>query len=45
MYDFVCGTMPHAKLLHWSVIHHQVTFEFYSGRGSETSITFAAILT
>ena len=26
MWDYVCGTMPHAKsLLHWSVIHYQVT--------------------
>ena len=40
--DFVCGTtncMSHAKvLLHWSVIHYQMTFERHSGFGSETSI-------
>ena len=35
----MCGTMSHAKaLLHWSVIHYQVTFEWQSGRGSETSL-------
>ena len=39
MYDFVCGTMSHAKLpLHWSAIHYQVTFEWCSGHGLETSI-------
>ena len=25
------------SLLHWSVIHYQVTFEWHSGRGLETS--------
>ena len=36
---FACGAMSHAKsLLHWSVIHHQVTFERQSGRGSEMPI-------
>ena len=40
MCDFVCGTMSCAKLLHWSVIHYQMTFEWHSGRGLETSIQF-----
>ena len=35
---FVCVTMSHAKLLHWSVLHNQVTFEWHSGHGLETSI-------
>ena len=36
---FCCGTMSHAmSSLHWSDIHYQVTFEWHSGRGSETSI-------
>ena len=31
MCNFVCGTMLHAKMmLHWSVIHYQVTFEVLS---------------
>ena len=31
--------MSHAKmLLHWSVIHYQMTFEWHSGYGFETSI-------
>ena len=36
---FLCRTMLHAKsLLHWSVIHYQVTFEWHFGCDSETSI-------
>ena len=32
-------TMPYAMLLlHWSVIHYQVTFEGHSGFGWEQSI-------
>ena len=42
MCDFVRGTMSHAYMflvqLHWSVIHHQKTFEWHSGCGSQTSI-------
>ena len=38
MYEFVCETRSHAKSsLHWSVKHYQVTFEWHSGRGLETS--------
>ena len=45
MWDFVCKTMPHAKvLLHWSVIHYRRTFEWHSGCGSETSIINKIIL-
>ena len=37
MCDFFCGTMSHAKLLlHWSVIHYQMTFEWHDGCGLET---------
>ena len=36
---FFCGAMSHAKmLLHWSVIHYQMTFKRHSGHGSEMSI-------
>ena len=44
---FVCGTiMSHAKMsLHMSVIHCQVTFEWCSGHGSETSILWALLTT
>ena len=38
MCDFVCGTMSHTKLLHWSAIHYQMTFEGHSGRDLETFI-------
>ena len=34
--EFVWGTMSRAKLsLHLSVLHYQMTFEWYSGRGSD----------
>ena len=34
MCDFVCGTTSHAKmLLHWSVIHYQISIEWHSGCG------------
>ena len=37
--NFVCGTMACAKMsLLWSVIHYQMTFEWNSGCGLETSI-------
>ena len=39
MCDFVCGTMSPAELsFHWSVIYYQMTFEWHTGHGSETSI-------
>ena len=42
--DFVCGTMSHAKLLlHWSILHYQVTFEWHSGCGLDMSITLNSI--
>ena len=39
MCSFVCGTMSQAKVsLHWSVIPYQITFEWHSECGLETSI-------
>ena len=39
MYNFVYETMSCAKsLLHLSVLHYQVTFEWHSVCGLETSI-------
>ena len=45
MCNFVCGTTSHAKmLLHWIVIHYQMTFEWHSRCGSETSITIISVV-
>ena len=47
MCDFVCGAISHAKsLLHWSVIHYQVTFGWHSGWfGNVYYHTWAALIT
>ena len=38
MSDFVCGAMSHAKLsLHWSIVHYQVTFEWFNS-GSDCAL-------
>ena len=35
----ICVTKARAKSsFYWSVMHYQVTFEWHSGRGSETII-------
>ena len=45
MCHFVCGAMSHAKvLLHLSIIHYQMTFEWHSGHGTKTSIACEVFL-
>ena len=44
MCNFVCGTMSYAKLLYWSVIHYQMTFERYSGLAKEININLTHML-